>query len=184
MVVDFERASGPWHFEWLAIPETFALAVGFPHQTSFALSGLVVNIDSMYRVLCSTKSLIVGEAFMMGLAPFIRRQPAHDFVYEACKTAIEDSKPLLDVLASNEQVTAKVSKEQLECFCDPLNYLGASQAMVDDMLRTSALIRRGTKKSEGINDTPRPPICLGVIETVFLSSQCFPYYDILAPKKA
>lgn len=184
MVVDFERASGPWHLEWLAISEAFALVVGSPHQTNFALSGLVVNTDSMYRVLCSTKGLIVGEAIMMGLAPFVGRQPAHDFVYEACKTAIENSKPLLDVLASNEQVTAKVSKQQLDYFCGPLNYLGASQAMVDDVLRTSALIRRGTKKSEEINDTLRPPTGPGVTETFsFRAASGFHTVIFCGPKK-
>lgn len=166
MVVDFERASGPWHLEWVAIPEAFVLAVGSLHQTNFALSGLVVNTDSMYQVLCSTKGLIVGEAVMMGLAPFIGRQPAHDVVYEACKIAIEESKPLLDVLASNGDVTAKVSREQLERFCDPLNYLGASQAMVDDMLRVSAMVGASAKKPQGVDGTLTPPADRGTAGTL------------------
>ena len=88
MVVDFERASGPWHLEWVAIPEAFVVAAGALHQTNFALGGLVVQVPAMAANLASTRSLIVGEAVMMGLAPFVGRQPAHDIVYEACKESI------------------------------------------------------------------------------------------------
>lgn len=66
---------------------------------------------------------------MIGLAPFIRRQPAYDTVCEACKSAIEE-------------VRAKVPREQFERFCNPLNYLGASQATRHDA--KSALIGRST----------------------------------------
>ncbi|KAF7595197.1 hypothetical protein BBP40_006941 [Aspergillus hancockii] len=32
MVVGFERASGPWHLEWVAIPESFTYVVGALYQ--------------------------------------------------------------------------------------------------------------------------------------------------------
>lgn len=135
MVSDFERASGPWHLEWVAVPEAFVLAVGALHQTNFALSGLVVNTDAMMRNLSSTRGLIVGEAVMMGLAPFVGRQQAHDLVYEACKESIESDKALYDALKDRPDVTQHVDDNKLKELCDPINYLGASQLMVDDMLR-------------------------------------------------
>lgn len=137
MVVDFERASGPWHLEWVAVPETFVLAVGALHQTNFALSGLVVNTGAMMKNLLSTRGLIVGEAVMMGLAPFIGRQQAHDVVYESCKESIETEKPLFDVLRERRDVTEHVDKEKLGKLCDPVHYLGACQLMVDDILNAS-----------------------------------------------
>lgn len=86
-------------------------------------------------------------------------------MYEACKTAIEELKQLLDVLASNE-VIAKVSRDQLERFFDPLKYLGISQAMVDDMLRISALKGRGVKNAAGVNGTLTQPADHGESETI------------------
>ncbi|EHY61161.1 hypothetical protein HRR83_000921 [Exophiala dermatitidis] len=136
MVSDFERASGPWHLEWVAVPEAFVLAVGALHQTNFAMGGLVVHADSMRRNLASTKGLIVGEAVMMGLAPFVGRQQAHDIVYEACKQAIETNRALFDVLNNWPAVTEHISGEKLKELCDPVNYLGASQIMVDDVLKS------------------------------------------------
>ena len=43
MVQDFERATGPWHAEWIAIPESFVLTAGALHQARFALGGLIVD---------------------------------------------------------------------------------------------------------------------------------------------
>lgn len=137
MVADFERASGPWHLEWVAIPEAFVLCVGALHQMNFALGGLVVNTKNMQRNLHSTQGLIVGEAVMMGLAPIIGRQKAHDLVYEACKIAIENDRSLFDVLKADSSLTNDLPEEKLATLCDPMNYLGASQIMVDRVLLES-----------------------------------------------
>ncbi|RWA12377.1 hypothetical protein EKO27_g2753 [Xylaria grammica] len=138
MVVDFERASGPWHLEWVAVPEAFILAVGALHQANFSMGGLVVNTGAMWDNLCSTRGLIVGEAVMMALAPFLGRQPAHDVIYAACTESIENKKSLLEVLERKPEVTAHLSAEKLASLCDPRQYLGASQLMVDGMLKIVA----------------------------------------------
>ncbi|OQE14742.1 hypothetical protein PENSTE_c033G02491 [Penicillium steckii] len=140
MITDFERASGPWHLEWVAVPESFVTAVGALHQTNFALDGLVVKVDSMERNLHSTKGLIVGEAVMMALAPHIGRQKAHDEVYEACKSAIEHDRTLLEVLRESAVLTSVLTDEKLVGLCDPTQYMGASQLMVDEMARRANLI--------------------------------------------
>jgi adenylosuccinate lyase len=137
MVTDFERASGPWHLEWVAIQELFVMAVGALNQASFVLSGLDVDKENMARNLYSTKGLIVGEAVMMGLAPFIGRQNAHDVVYQACKQAIEEKSTLYEVLKDMSEVTDKISNKKLQELCDPINYLGSCQEMVDDTLALS-----------------------------------------------
>ena len=135
MVCDFERASGPWHLEWVCVPESFIYCSGALHQATFALGGLVVNVSAMATNLASTRGLIAAEAVMMGLASYVGRQPAHDVVYEACRTSIETSEPLLNVLLANELVSSKISAEDLERLCDPLNYMGSATQMVDDVLQ-------------------------------------------------
>ncbi|EJL85795.1 3-carboxy-cis,cis-muconate cycloisomerase, partial [Herbaspirillum sp. CF444] len=90
MVQDFERATGPWHAEWIAIPESFILTAGALHQARFALGGLIVDTQRMKANLGISKGLIVAEAVMMGMAPFIGRQQAHDIVYDACRSANEN----------------------------------------------------------------------------------------------
>lgn len=135
MVQDFERATGPWHIEWMALPQSFILAAGALGQARFMLEGLMVDAARMRRNLDLTKGLIVAEAVMMGLAPHLGRQQAHDVVYAACRIAIAEDKTLFDVLRADPQTASALSDERLQALTDPTNYLGAAPAMVDRLLQ-------------------------------------------------
>ncbi|KAF5002064.1 hypothetical protein FDECE_10743 [Fusarium decemcellulare] len=137
MVSDFERASGPWHLEWIAVPESFVLATGALHQAEFVLSGLAVDEKRLLENLNSTGGLIVAEAVMMGLAPHLGRQQSHDVIYEACKTAIETKQTLHDVLGKNNEVVSLLGAGELERLCDPTKYMGAANLMVDTVVGLS-----------------------------------------------
>jgi len=134
MVQDFERATGPWHLEWVAIPESFVLAASALGQARFMLEGLVVDTDRMRRNLNATNGLIVAEAVMMGLAPHIGRQQAHDVVYDACRLAIEGGGDILPILEAQPEILGPLGRERLAALCDPSNYVGASGLMVDQVL--------------------------------------------------
>lgn len=134
MVQDFERATGPWHAEWIALPESFIATAGALRQAKLMLAGLTVDSARMQRNLGMTSGLIVAEAVMMGLAPKLGRQDAHDIVYDACRAAAESGRPLLEVLAENPQVSAHFDRAELERLLDPRNYLGSAGAMVDRSL--------------------------------------------------
>src|SRR3954469_23297553 len=135
MIQDFERATGPWHVEWMAIPESFILAAGSLGQAKFMLEGLVVDESRMRRNLELTQGLIVAEAVMMGLAPQLGRQNAHDVVYEACREALRQGHSLFDVLSADPSIRAALPEERLRALCDPANYLGSAAAMVDQVVR-------------------------------------------------
>lgn len=134
LVSDFERATGPWHVEWIALPESFGYAAGALAQAKFMLGGLIVDPVRMAKNLGMTHGLIVAEAVMMGLAPHTGRNAAHDFVYDACRTAIEQDRPLYDVLLEVPDVVGPLGADTLRALTDPGNYLGAAQAMVDRVL--------------------------------------------------
>jgi 3-carboxy-cis,cis-muconate cycloisomerase len=134
MVSDFERATGPWHVEWIAVPESFGYAAGAMHQSEFMLGGLTVDTARMERNLGMTHGLIVAEAVMMGLAPALGRNEAHDLVYDSCREAIEQDKPLVDVLLATPRVADALGADKVRALTDPANYLGAAPAMVDRVL--------------------------------------------------
>lgn len=134
MVQDFERATGPWHAEWIAIPESFVLTAGALHQARFMLGGLVVDEGRMRRNLDLTSGLVVAEAVMMGLAPHIGRQQAHDVVYAACRAVEERGGTLTDALTVEPAVSRHLDSAAIERLTDPSNYLGAAPAMVDRLL--------------------------------------------------
>src|SRR5581483_9482914 len=139
MIQDFERATGPWHVEWMAVPESFILSAGALAQAKFLVDGLTVDETRMRQNLDLTQGLIVAEAVMMGLAPHLGRQQAHDLVYEACREALQKGRSLFDVLMVNPAIVELGAKAippaDLRALCDPANYLGAAPAMVDEIVR-------------------------------------------------
>jgi 3-carboxy-cis,cis-muconate cycloisomerase len=135
MVQDFERATGPWHLEWIAVPESFILTASALANARFMLAGIVVDAERMRANLDLTHGLIVAEAVMMAAAPALGRQRAHDVVYDACRDAIDSGRRLADVLAGiPEIVTALGGPDAIARRCDPANYLGLAGAMVDRAL--------------------------------------------------
>ncbi|MHC2466105.1 3-carboxy-cis,cis-muconate cycloisomerase [Bradyrhizobium embrapense] len=134
MVQDFERATGPWHAEWMAIPESFVLTAGALHQARFALGGLIVDEKRMAANLDISRGLIVAEAVMMGLAPAIGRQEAHDVVYDACRVANDKGLTLAEALAADDRVASRIDRATIDRLTAPKNYLGLAPEMVDRVL--------------------------------------------------
>ncbi len=145
MIADHERSTGPWEIEWIALPEAFCLTAGALRQTKFVLAGLEVDADQMRANIELTKGLVMSEAVMMGLGPYIGREYAHDLVYELCREAIKTKKPLLDLLVAHPEINQHLDRVALARLCDPANYLGQAGVMVDKVLarrtRTGSAVR-------------------------------------------
>ena len=134
MVADHERSTGPWEIEWIVLPEAFCLTAGALRQARTMLEGLEVDPARMRANLELTNGLVASEAVMMGLGPHLGRERAHDLVYDLCRDAIGQNRPLLDLLAENAEISRHLDRAALERLCDPANYLGLSGAMVDRVL--------------------------------------------------
>lgn len=130
MIQDFERATGPWHVEWSAIPEAFLLLSASLHHAHVAVSGLQVDSARMRANLELSHGLILAEAVMMALAPLLGRQVAHQTVYAACRRAIESRTDLAAELKSEREVVDRLGPDEIDRLCDPVGYLGSAQAMV------------------------------------------------------
>jgi 3-carboxy-cis,cis-muconate cycloisomerase len=143
MSADYERATGPWQLEWVAIPEAFIATGGALRQARFLVEGLIVDTGRMRRNLDMTGGLIVAEAVMMALAKHTGRGEAHDIVYGACRAALDKGTTLLEELERNADVSRHFDRKRLAELTDPVNYLGSAEAMVDRAL--------GRKRSVGRN---------------------------------
>jgi 3-carboxy-cis,cis-muconate cycloisomerase len=136
-VQDLERATGAWHAEWIALPQSFVLVSGALYQANFMLSGLQVDAARMRKNLDLTGGLIMAEAVMMGLAPALGRGAAHELVAAACRAAVGQGSTLADVLAAMPQVTQHLSRAQINQLVNPINYLGATHEIVDRTVAAS-----------------------------------------------
>ena len=134
MVAEHERSNGPWEIEWIVLPEIFLLSSGALAHTRSLVAGLQVDPARMRKNLELTGGMIVAEAVMMGLGPYLGRQRAHDLVYEICRAAVRSGRPLLDLLAENPEISKHVDRSTLAKLTDPANYLGVTGEMIDEVL--------------------------------------------------
>jgi 3-carboxy-cis,cis-muconate cycloisomerase len=134
MVQDHERATGPWHVEWHVLPTAFIVASGGLQAACEALEGLEVQPEAMSRTLDLTKGLIVAEAVMMGLAPHLGRQRAHDVVYECCRTALTSDVSFEDALLAEPDIASVFNRSDMHRLTAPKNYLGAAPEMTRVLL--------------------------------------------------
>jgi adenylosuccinate lyase len=58
----------------------------------------------MRRNIDMTHGLVMSEAVMMGLGPYIGREYAHDLVDDICREAVKQQRPLLDLLAEHPEM--------------------------------------------------------------------------------
>jgi 3-carboxy-cis,cis-muconate cycloisomerase len=134
MVADHERSTGPWEIEWIVLPEAFCLIAGALKQSRAVVEGLEVDAAAMMRNIEMTGGLVMSEAVMMGLGPYIGREYAHDLVYDLCRESLAKKTPLIDLLANHPEIERHVDRATLEGMLDPVNYLGQSGVMVDRVL--------------------------------------------------
>src|SRR5712672_953950 len=134
MIADHERSTGPWEIEWIVLPEAFCLMAGALKQARFVLEGLEVDAAQMRANIDMTGGLVMSEAVMMGLGNYIGREYAHDLVYDICRVAVKEKRPLLDLLCEHPEINKHLDRAALAKLCDPANYLGQSGVMVDRVL--------------------------------------------------
>lgn len=134
MVQEHERGLGGWHAEWETLPEICLLADGALARTIEILNGLEVDKEKIAANLGATRGLILAEAVAMALAEKIGREPAHQLVEQACHRALEQRKPLLDILKVDAKVSAHLSADDLARLLDPKNYLGSAEKLSKNVL--------------------------------------------------
>lgn len=130
---EHERDGRPWKAEWVALPEACVLAGKALALTRTVLSGLVVDAAAMRRNLHEENGLLASEAVMALLTRRLGKQTAHSVVYESAMTAVEENRPLQEVLLSSPY-GAKLSRAELDAAFDLRNSLGLAGTFVDRVL--------------------------------------------------
>ena len=141
MAQDHERATGPWQAELLALPQAFVLTQGALQHTRTIAEFMVVDPARMRRNLDLTGGLIVAEAVMMGLAPYLGREQAHHTVKHACDRALTDGVTLVESLMREPDVTARLDRSAIERLADPAAYLGCSEVFIDRVLDVAKSVK-------------------------------------------
>jgi 3-carboxy-cis,cis-muconate cycloisomerase len=133
-VQDHERSAGPWHAEWPTLPTLLLVTSGALAAIVDIAEGLEVDAAKMRSNLDTAHGLIMAEAVTFALAETLGKSDAHHLVEAASKTAAAEKKHLRDVLTADPKVTAQLSTDAIAKLFEPMDYQGASQALIDRLL--------------------------------------------------
>jgi 3-carboxy-cis,cis-muconate cycloisomerase len=133
-VQDHERSAGPWHAEWPTLPTLLLVTSGALAAIVDIAEGLEVDAAKMRANLDTAHGLIMAEAVTFALADKLGKSEAHHLVEAASKKAAAEKMHLREVLTAEPRVTALLSTDQIAKLFEPMDYQGASQALIDRLL--------------------------------------------------
>ncbi|MGH8867057.1 MAG: 3-carboxy-cis,cis-muconate cycloisomerase [Actinomycetes bacterium] len=134
MPQEHQRAAGAWHAEWLPLTDLLRAAGGAAGHLRASLDGMAAHPARMRANLDLTGGLLLAEQVTTALAPALGRLAAHDAVQTACRTAVEEDRPLADVLRADPAVTAHLRDDDIDRVLDPSAALGSAGQFVDRAL--------------------------------------------------
>jgi adenylosuccinate lyase len=137
LVAEHERDYRCVRLEWITVTDSVLHTCTALNLMHVVLSGLVVNEENIRRHTESSADMLSSEALMFRLGDLFGKQTAHQIVYEASMRAAEKGTSVIDELLCEQRVVAVIDRANLEAAVDPSNYLGASGAMVDRVVRQS-----------------------------------------------
>ena len=107
--------------------------------------GLEIDAERMRANIDTSGGLIMAEPIILALSAPLGTVQARALVEEACAKAVADKRPLQEVLAADERVTAHLSNAALAKLFEPMAYQGAAQTFIERQV--ASLQDRGPKRS-------------------------------------
>jgi len=140
MLVDHERATGPWQTEALALGQCATLTHGALAHMRFVCAGMQPDVARMRANLDETRGLIMTEAVSMALAPTLGRAEAHHAVKTASDRVIAEGIDLGAALAGVPEVAAVLSPAAIAALVEPASYLGSTDAFIDRVVAAATAL--------------------------------------------
>lgn len=123
--------------ERFIIPHSCILTDDILAKLSQVYRTLRIDEERMLRNIQETKGQIMGEAVMIALTrKGVGRREAYDVVRKCALEAREKGIHLKEVLMANELVRDRLAEEEVEAALDPLEYIGASKEIVENVIKT------------------------------------------------
>lgn len=123
---------------WSLVPESSLAVSTALERAQRLLANLVVNKGRMQDNFEASRNFIMSEAVMMKVAGKAGRGEGYSKVKTAIAHAPNEGS-LADVLKQDSEVSAILSPDEIDEACNPLNYLGSNDELIDE---TIALYRK------------------------------------------
>jgi 3-carboxy-cis,cis-muconate cycloisomerase len=158
-VQEHERAPGGWHTDWMTFPALTLVTSGALRAVVEIAEGLEIDVERLRANLDMTGGQIMAEALSFALAEKMGRAEAHALVQELSRQAVQEKRPLRDVLLSNLRAKSQLGGAAIEKLFMPLTYQGSAQTFIDRLV-VAAQMRtpRRTESRPEIRAEIRPEV--------------------------
>jgi 3-carboxy-cis,cis-muconate cycloisomerase len=134
MPQEHERAAGAWQAESETLSDLLRLTGSAATALRETLEGLEPNPERMRANLDVTDGLLMTESVVTALTPSLGRAPAQELVEDAARKALDEGRPVREVLAGLPEVSGSIGDDGLDKALAPESYLGAANELIDRAL--------------------------------------------------
>ncbi|WNY27345.1 adenylosuccinate lyase [Methanolapillus ohkumae] len=121
--------------ERIVFPECTILTDHILNLSINVLENLRFNSGNIQRNLELLNGLNMGEAIMIELTlRGVGRQEAHELVRESAMKAVEENKHFRAVLLENKEISAVLTKDDIENLVNPYKYIGTAVPQVENLV--------------------------------------------------
>ena len=145
-VQEHERAPGGWHTDWMTVPALALVTSGALSAVVEIAEGLEIDVERLRANLDMTGGQIMAEAVSFALADKMGRAEAHALVQELSRQAVQEKRPLKEVLLSNLRVKWQLGGAAIEKLFMPLTYQGSAQTFIDRLVVSAQM--RAPRRTE------------------------------------
>jgi 3-carboxy-cis,cis-muconate cycloisomerase len=137
---DSERATGPWHAEWVALRDLLHLAGGAITTMAEVLNGLKVNADVMAANVTVRGSVMFAESVARALTAHVDRGTAQGIVSDAAIQASSTGRSFRDTVRTDPASCAHLTADAQDAAFDPAPHVAAAAHLV-----RTGLLQRNTE---------------------------------------
>jgi 3-carboxy-cis,cis-muconate cycloisomerase len=134
MAQEHERSGGAWQAESETLSDLLRLTGSAAAALRELLEGLEPDAERMRANLDITGGLLMTESVVTALTPSLGRSRAQELVEGAARRALDEGRPVREVLAAVPEVTDSIGEDGVDEALAPESYLGAAGELVDRAL--------------------------------------------------
>lgn len=135
MPQELERAAGGWQAEWDTMSGLVAATREAAGAVADVLEGLTVDAARMRANLDAQGGVARAEGLANALAAHVGRDEAHRLVATACRRALSDGRPLVDVVTADPTIALHLDRQSIAHALDPVVFVAPARAVVERALR-------------------------------------------------
>jgi adenylosuccinate lyase len=137
MIAEHERDTRCWRLDWHSIPESSIMTARALDACATVVEGLDINEERITENLDMLHGMLFSEALIFYLGEKIGKQTAHHLIRDAILAANTGDKTFRELLLEDPEISANLSREELDSVMDYSKHVGKSAEQVEAVVGLS-----------------------------------------------